>query len=42
MASEPLIPGERWEQVKQLGMLVVGPELEAEQRPLAGLGPGAR
>ncbi len=38
VASEPLIPGESWRQVQELGMLVVHPDLEVEQRPLTGLG----
>ena len=38
VASEPLTPGERWRNVKELGMLVVHPDLEVEERPLQGLG----
>ncbi len=38
VASEPLTPGERWRDVPVLGMLIVNPDLEVEERPLAGLG----
>ena len=38
VASEPLTPGVRWRDAQVLGMLVVHPDLEVEERPLAGLG----
>ncbi len=38
VASEPLTPGDRWQDVQELGMLVVHPDLEVEERPLTGLG----
>lgn len=38
VASEPLTPGERWRYVQELGMLIVHPDLEVEERPLVGLG----
>ncbi len=38
VASEPLTPGGSWRHVKELGMLVVHPDLEVEERSLAGIG----
>ncbi len=38
VASEPLTPGDGWRSVTELGMLVVHPDLEVEERALPRLG----